>query len=279
MTVRSVTANVRLGMQGWDRAAWVGSLYPSGIARAAMLGQYSSEFSTVEVDQTFYGIPPEPVVARWRDTVPASFVFALKVPQQITHERRFAPANGRIARFLDRVVLLEHKLGPLLLLVPASFLPTEEMRATLKEFLRALPAGFKWALEVRHTDWMSEDLLDVLRARGIALVLAESRWIRHEVTTDLASTPTADFCYVRWDARPSARARNEDSPDGSGRQWAWTEVLEQASGLVASVYGYFHSGFDGDGLRCAREAAGRVAAWQAGVTVPSGVGCVDRISD
>jgi uncharacterized protein YecE (DUF72 family) len=77
-----------LGSQGWNHPAWVGPFYPHNAKPADFLPLYARAFSTVEIDSTFYAIPAEPVVAGWRDQVPAEFIFALKVPQEVTHERR-----------------------------------------------------------------------------------------------------------------------------------------------------------------------------------------------
>src|SRR5687767_15752554 len=81
-------SNVRIGTQGWNYDAWVGPFYPEGSRAGDFLALYARAFNTVEVDSTFYAIPSEKVVQGWVDRTPDDFVFALKLPQEITHERR-----------------------------------------------------------------------------------------------------------------------------------------------------------------------------------------------
>src|SRR5687768_944936 len=60
-----MAANVRLGTQGWNYDAWVGPLYPEGTRPADFLSVYSRAFQTVEVDSTFYAIPPAKTFRSW----------------------------------------------------------------------------------------------------------------------------------------------------------------------------------------------------------------------
>src|SRR5687768_2125349 len=99
-----------LGTQGWNHPGWVGPFYPHGAKTGDLLGIYSRAFPAVEVDSTFYGIPAEPVVAGWRESTPPGFLLALKVPQEITHEKRFIDVEQRLARFLNRIRGLDDRL-------------------------------------------------------------------------------------------------------------------------------------------------------------------------
>ena len=127
-----MTTEVRLGMQGWGHPAWIGQFYPPGMERCDMLRRYGREFTTVEIADTFWGVPPEPSVRGWHDAVPDEFSFALRVPQQVTHDRRFRDTGPVLGRFLARVSLLGGKLGPLLLTSPRGFQPTTENRQALR---------------------------------------------------------------------------------------------------------------------------------------------------
>jgi uncharacterized protein YecE (DUF72 family) len=92
---------LRLGTQGWNYAVWVGPMYPAGTRPTAFLETYARAFSTVEVDSTFYAIPPARTVRNWAKRVGADFQFALKLPQQITHEQRLIGADDLAAQFFD----------------------------------------------------------------------------------------------------------------------------------------------------------------------------------
>ena len=94
---------LRLGAQGWNYAAWVGPFYPHGTRAPDYLRTYARAFDTVEVDSTIYAIPPASTVRGWASRTPASFKFSLKLPQEITHERRFVDAVDVLSAFIDRV--------------------------------------------------------------------------------------------------------------------------------------------------------------------------------
>src|SRR5215212_79876 len=90
----SVERRVLIGTQGWNYAAWVGPFYPDGTRPADMLSLYAQAFATVEVDSTFYAIPPPNTVRGWAARSPDGFVFSLKLPQEITHERHLRRAEA-----------------------------------------------------------------------------------------------------------------------------------------------------------------------------------------
>ena len=73
---------IRLGAQGWNYDAWVGPFYPEGTRPAEYLRLYARAFGTIEVDATFYAIPPSTTIRGWAARVPADFEFALKLPGQ-----------------------------------------------------------------------------------------------------------------------------------------------------------------------------------------------------
>lgn len=238
----------RCGTQSWQFLDWVGPFYPPGTKRPDMLRLYATAFKTLEVDATFYGIPPEPILVRWRREVPEDFVFALKLPQEITHARHLAGGEEILHRFLDRVRLLEGALGPLLVQLSPGFVPSSMNRDVLRAFLAALPRDVRWAVEFRHREWLSPETLDLLRENQAALALVEGRWIRRGVFHELAlsTAPTADFAYVRWMgtdgsvtgfSRPGVERRRELED--------WARVLRHLGERVGTIFGYFNNHFQG----------------------------------
>jgi uncharacterized protein YecE (DUF72 family) len=219
-----------------------------------MLEVYARGFRTVEVDSTAYGIPSDPAVQGWRARVPPGFVFALKVPQEITHERRLRDTVVLLRRFLDRVAQLDDHLGPLLVQLSPGFRATDGNRAVLREFIGALPEEYRWAMEFRHPGWMSAATFELLKSRNVATVLVDGRWIRRELMAELAIEPTADFSYVRWmgtnrsltDFSRPLLARADDLV------W-WSEVIATLAARVRSVYGYVSNTYDGHAPHSARE--------------------------
>jgi uncharacterized protein YecE (DUF72 family) len=242
-----------------------------------MLGEYSKRFPTVEVDDTFYGIPPEPVVRRWRDSVPANFSFALKAPQQVTHEQRFSGHGGLLKRFLNRVSLLEGNLGPVLFLAPIGFEPNDANRAVLRGFVKELPTGFRWALELRNIGWFTEDVRDLLASKNVAMLPGENRWVSRSLVLDLKTQPTADFAYVRWNSRSQRNPSVERSDSNEQNTATWARTLEGLSSLVSAVYGYFNINAYGNGMRSAVALQGAIGQqWLEASVSGEAAGSVDR---
>ena len=107
--------NVRLGTQGWNYPAWTGPFYPEGTRAADFLATYARAFNTVEVDSTFYAVPPSKTIRDWAARTPADFKFALKMPQEITHENGLRESEAAVRLFFERALELEEKLGPVLI--------------------------------------------------------------------------------------------------------------------------------------------------------------------
>lgn len=251
-----MAGRIRIGTQGWNYAAWVGPFYPSGTRPAAFLSTYARAFGTVEVDSTFYAVPAPKVVRGWAGRVPEDFVFALKMPQEVTHERRLRGAEDIVDRFLEAARELGARLGPVLVQLGPDFDASE--RGALEGFLPALPRDLRFAVEVRHSSWMRAGPLEALRSllgeHGAALALSDGRWIPRDTMTALAGRPTAPFHYVRW--MGPDRAITDYSHlqfDRSAEIRSWADVLKRSALAGTEVFGYFNNHFAGHSPANARE--------------------------
>ena len=246
---------VLIGTQGWNYAAWVGPFYPPGTRASEFLPTYSRAFRAVEVDSTFYAVPDARAVRAWTERTPPDFTFALKMPKEITHERRLRDADGLLRKFLDRARELGPKLGPILLQMGPDFGPDE--LPAVEQFVTSLPRDLRFALEVRQSRWMGSDvrphLLEVLARHGIALALSDGRWIRRETMLELAERATADFLYVRWmgpDREITDYSRVQF--DRSEEIRVWSDVLKRAA-AAEDIFGFFNNHFAGHSPASARE--------------------------
>jgi uncharacterized protein YecE (DUF72 family) len=246
-------AELLVGTQGWNYGSWVGSFYPPGTRPSQMLASYVRAFPTVEVDSTAYGIPTDPAVLGWRSAAPAHFRFALKIPQEITHERRLKDSTLLLRRFVDRVSQLGDALGPLLVQLSPAFRPTDANRDVLREFLADLPRDRQWAVEFRHPGWMHPATFELLKSRNVATVLVDGRWIRREVMRDVALEPTADFAYIRWMGRDRSLTdfSRPQLDRGDDLDW-WVEVLRLLEGKVSRIFAYFSNFHEGHAPHSAR---------------------------
>ena len=147
------------------------------------LSYYATQFDTVEVDSTFYRTPSVSTVTGWYEKTPADFVLAAKVPQIITHEKVLVGCESEFEEFVDRMDLLDEKLGPMLLQFPYfnkyTFGTGAEFLERLRFFLRKIKDLFtcRFAIEIRNKSWLDERFLDALREHNVALALTDTSFM------------------------------------------------------------------------------------------------------
>jgi uncharacterized protein YecE (DUF72 family) len=250
---RSATpAPIRIGTQGWNYDAWVGPFYPVGTHQAEFLTVYARAFDTVEVDSTFYAIPPAKTVRGWADRTPKDFTFALKLPQEITHEKRLRDVDDIAKLFLDRARELGDKLGPILIQLGPDF-ELSELPA-LARFLPTLPADIRFAVEFRRRAWINDGVLALLADHRVALALTDGRWIPRKQMLALATRPTTSFLYVRL-MGPSREIVDYSrvQMDRTTELELWSGVLWPAAEQGRAVYVYVNNHFTGHAPASARE--------------------------
>lgn len=169
-----------LGCPGWGVKTWVGRLFPTATRPTEFLERYAQVFNTVEGNTTFYALPPADVVARWREQVPADFRFCFKFPREVSHDKLLIDAGAEVATFLDRVTPLGELLGTLMLQLPPRF--DASLLPRLRGFLAGLPAGLRYAVELRHEVFFAPGrdraaVLELLRERGVDLVMLDTRGV------------------------------------------------------------------------------------------------------
>jgi uncharacterized protein YecE (DUF72 family) len=192
-----------LGTSSFTATGWQGSFYPQGMRSRDFLSFYASKFQTVEIDSTFYGTPSASTVASWNEKVPADFIFAVKVPQVITHEKVLVNCDSEFEEFVKMMDILGPKLGPMVFQFPAfdrwKFPKQDSFFAVLKPFLKKLPADHRFVIEIRNKNWLDASFADVLRGHNVALALTDTSFVpRPWEMKDKFDMTTADFAYVRW---------------------------------------------------------------------------------
>jgi uncharacterized protein YecE (DUF72 family) len=243
---------IRLGAQGWNYDAWVGTFYPEGTRPADYLRTYARAFGTIEVDSTFYAIPPSTTIRGWAAKVPFDFQFALKMPQEITHERRLRRADDVLFEFVERARELEQRLGPILIQLGPDF-GVKELPA-VAAFLPKLPSDLRFAIEFRDRGWIHDGVIALLAEHHVALALTDARWIPRRTMLGLADRPTANFAYVRWmGADRDLVDYSRVQVDRSREIAAWLKVLPGLAARVGTVYGYVNNHFAGHSPATLRE--------------------------
>lgn len=239
----SIKSDIKIGTQGWNYEGWIGPFYPRGTTTKEMLALYSKIFNSVEIDSTFYAIPPESSVRGWAERTPEEFTFSVKLPSEITHKNRLIDSQDILERFVDRMSLLGKKLGSVLIQLPPDFSPVE--RKSLSSFIKSLPAGVSFAIEFRDDRWITEDVLAELRQNNVALAMVDSRWIRREESLLLTKTPTASFAYLRWLGPRELTDYSRIQIDRTKELKLWADAVTDLKERVSTIYGYFNNHFQG----------------------------------
>ncbi len=252
MPIQCMATALHVGTQGWNYSAWVGSFYPDGTRAADFLSIYSRAFDSVEVDSTFYAVPPVSTVRGWYDRTPDDFIFALKFPQTVTHEARLRDPEGVGDAFFDRVRELGSKLGPILVQLGPDFGP-EELPA-LVDFLPRVPRDLRVAIEFRVRGWLTPGVVALLRDFGIAVALVDGQWVPRRWMLELVARPTATFHYIRF-MGPNRNLVDHSriQVDRSAELARWADAIEAAPPSVTDIYAYTSNYFAGHAPRSARD--------------------------
>src|SRR4030067_852237 len=100
-----------IGTSGWSYGHWKAPFYPAALPSGGFLPFYAGRFCTVEINSSFYRLPEERTLSRWRDSVPDSFVFAVKGGGFITDRKQLRGPRADLPPPPPRRVLPERAGG------------------------------------------------------------------------------------------------------------------------------------------------------------------------
>lgn len=190
-----------VGTSGFSYDHWREAFYGKGVPQNRWLEAYSETFSSVELNVSFYRLPARKTFEHWCGVTPATFAFSIKGTRTITHYRRLQDVDDQLTALMQAAAGLSEKLACILWQLPPRFAPDT---AVLDAFCRLaaeragelLAAPVRHAFEFRDERWYHEEVLDVLRSHGCALVLADPPPDKQPVTL------TAEFAYLRFHHGP-----------------------------------------------------------------------------
>lgn len=219
-------APVHVGTSGWHYSHWKGPFYPEKMPARDFLKFYCRKFHTVEINNSFYRLPEASTLRAWKAEVPPDFIFAVKGSRYITHMKKLKDPEQSLARFMERIVELGEKLGPVLFQLPPRW-PFHPER--LQAFMAALPPGFRYALEFRDPTWINDRTYQALADHGAAFCIYEfSGYLSPRVVT-------AGFVYLRLHGPKGPYQGCYDRPTLAG----WAEAIQGWAAQGKEVFCYF----------------------------------------
>lgn len=207
----AATFRAYVGLSRWASKEWQGDLYPAGTRQADFLHHYARAFNTIELNSTHYRTPTPAQVAKWREAVPAGFVFCPKIPQLISHYRKLVNCAEALTQFVESIAHFEDSLGSCFVQLHDSFGPA--LYPNLVDFLRQWPRSMPLAVEFRHPDWFAAGQLlpqveELLANAGAGTVITDVAGRRDVCHTTLTS-PQAMIRFVGNALDPTDYSRTD----------------------------------------------------------------------
>jgi uncharacterized protein YecE (DUF72 family) len=188
---------LHIGTCAWSFDDWRGAFYPVHLPASERLAFYSRHLPAVEIDSTFYHPPAPHVVAHWAEITPAHFRFTAKLPRTITHERKLRESLSELESFVEAMRPLGEKLVCMLVQLPPFFSLKHDEHA-LREFVRHLPAGARYAIEFRDPAWHLPRIAHLLEEHRVCWVWNDLTGPEHSVEGPFGFWPqTTDLIYLR----------------------------------------------------------------------------------
>jgi uncharacterized protein YecE (DUF72 family) len=220
--------NYYIGTSGWHYEHWRGIFYPEKLPKTKWLEFYAGQFTTVELNNSFYRLPSEAAFAAWRDSTPANFTFAVKVSRFITHIKRLKDTGEAVDKFITRAKILGDKLGPLLYQLPPSMHRNDER---LESFLSTLPRGLKHVFEFRHQSWLDKEVFQILYKYNTGFCVFDMP----SVSCPLVAT--ADFAYIRFHGSTGLYSSCYSDEELA----SWAKRLVNLARNLKAIYIYFNN--------------------------------------
>ncbi|MHA6770215.1 DUF72 domain-containing protein [Sphingobium ummariense] len=230
---------IRIGCSGWNYRDWRGRFYPQDLAAKNWFTFYARHFDTVEINNSFYRLPPPATVEKWRDQAPPGFCYAVKANRFLTHVKKLKDCAEPMERMMASFRHFPPTLGPILYQLPPNL---HRDLAGLEDFLPLLPHDAVPIFEFRHVSWYDDAVYALLDRHGAGICTHD---MPGSPSPRLALGPAA---YVRFHGSTSKyRGRY---PDATLRGWA--DWMKEQAGAGRAVWAYFNNDYDAQAIEDAR---------------------------
>lgn len=234
---QGVSCQVWIGTSGYHYKHWKGPFYPERLPASKMLAFYVEQFDTVELNATFYRLPPVGAAASWREQSPEGFCFAAKGSRFITHMKKLKDPAPALERYFEHIKDLKGKLGPIVFQLPP-FWPVDLER--LEAFLEALPPEHRYAFEFRNPTWHCSEVYAALERANAAFCPFDIAGFHSPVLL------TADFAYVRLHGPGPGPYQGSYSTEALS---FWSDRVSHWKRTLKAVHVYFDNDMEGFAVR------------------------------
>jgi uncharacterized protein YecE (DUF72 family) len=181
-----------LGTSGYSYKHWKGIFYVSELPQSRWLEFYCQHFDTVELNVTFYRLPPRKTFEGWYQKTPPGFCFAAKGSRFITHIKKLKDCLQPLRAYKENARGLGEKLACILWQLPPNLKFNRERLADFCQLLQNEYPEKRHAFEFRHESWLNQECYDILSTHAFALCIPVGPGYPRAVQM------TAPFSYIRF---------------------------------------------------------------------------------
>ncbi len=221
-------SRIHIGCSGWNYKDWRGRFYKEKSSSRDWFKKYSSLFSTVEINNTFYRLPTHSTFEKWREQAKAGFMYAVKASRFITHMKKLKDVEEPVKNFLDHASILGRHLGPVLFQLPPRWNVNTER---LDSFTDILPKGQGYVFEFRNNSWYEKRVYDILSAKRMSMCLHDMKGSGSPLIL------VGDICYIRFHGTSGKYAGGYPL----SRLRKWIKIITEAADKGKEVYVYFNN--------------------------------------
>jgi len=212
---------ILLGTSGFSFPDWDGVFYPPGLQRARQFDYYVRQFGAVEINSTYYRVPPPSTMATLERKSPHGFEFIVKANQEMTHKQSYNPELYEAFQAAMAPLARARKLGGVLAQFPQAFHRDDNSERFLVE-LQDRMEGIPLFVEFRHNSWVHEDVFEFLAEKSLGYVSVDEPDLPGLLPR--VARATGPLAYVRFHGRNKRNwySRDEGAADrasegGTGR--------------------------------------------------------------
>jgi uncharacterized protein YecE (DUF72 family) len=248
---------VLIGTSGFSFDDWVGPVYPEDLPKREWLSFYAQEFSTCELNFSYYRIPDAKTLSQIAAKVPAEFLFSIKAFRGITHERENPEPLMKQFREALSPLIEQEKFACVLAQFPYSFHATDENRIYLKR-VRDGFSDLPVVIEFRSREWITERTFEGLSKLDLSFCCVDQPGFKSLVPP--VAVATGPVSYVRFHGRNREKWwQHDEAWERYNYQYSdeelreWVPKIQDLSDETSLTLIYMNNHWQGQAVDSARQ--------------------------